>query len=425
MPDVLAGIDPLASHYFDWIADGARESQLPPRGEWFIWLLLAGRGFGKTRTAAEDAAFYALEHPGARIAIVAETFSDGRDICIEGDAGLMSVLPNEAVAAWNRSLGQLVLANGARFDLYSGDKPDQLRGPSHHRIWCDELAKYRYAQETWDQAMLGLRLTYTHTNGQLEQPKAVVTTTPRPIPLLKQLVADEDVAVTVGSTYDNIENLAASFRAQILKRYEGTRLGRQELHAHILDDVPGALWQRKQIDDTRTTPGRVPDFARVVVAIDPAMTSGEDADETGIVVAARGVDGRGYVLDDKTCRLSPDGWARRAIGAYYSHSADRVVAEVNNGGEMVAHTLRTVDPLVSYKAVHASRGKRVRAEPVAALYEQGKVSHVGTFADMEDQMANFVPDEMTTSPDRVDALVWALTELMIQNKGTRRMKVFR
>jgi predicted phage terminase large subunit-like protein len=410
---LVALTSPLEVARANWIA-AAREEQLTPEGEWNVWLLLAGRGYGKTRTAAEDIAWYGLAHPKSRIAIVAETFGDGRDVCVEGTSGLISVLPLEAIANWNRSLGELVLTNGTRYKIFSGDKPDQLRGPQHHRAWCDELAKFQYARETWDQLLFGLRLG--------TRPQAIVTTTPRPIDVLRGLLEreGEDVVVTRGSTFDNAPNLSAAALAQLRDRYQGTRLGRQELAGELLDDVPGALWTRDLIDAERIK--EAPDLARVVVAIDPAMTSGEEADETGIVVAGKGVDGRGYVLSDATCRLSPDGWARRAVEAYDTYKADRIVAEVNNGGEMVEYTLRTVTgrgSRIPYKKLHASRGKRVRAEPIAALYEQGRVSHVGAFPELEDQMCTFVPDEVSFSPDRVDALVWALTELMLTERKAK------
>jgi phage terminase large subunit-like protein len=240
----------------------------------------------------------------------------------------------------------------------------------------------------------------------------VVTTTPKPIAVVRELLTDPLTTVTRGSTYDNAANLAPSFLRRILGKYEGTRLGRQELHAELLDDIPGALWQRAMLDDLRVA--EAPELQRIVVAVDPAVTSGEDSDETGIVVAGKGIDGHGYVLADLTCRLSPDGWARRAVQAYHTRRADMLVAEVNNGGELVETTIRTVDPLVAYKAVRASRGKRVRAEPVAALYEQGRVHHVGSLADLEDQQCNYTPDGYDGSPDRVDALVYALTELLLE-----------
>jgi phage terminase large subunit-like protein len=393
----------------------ARPDQLAPDGEWSTWLLLAGRGYGKTRTAAEDTAYYALTHPKSRIAVVAETFSDGRDTCMEGESGLLSVLPHDAIKSWNRSLGELILTNESRCDVYSGDKPDGLRGPSHHRLWCDELAKFRYARDTWDNAMLGLRLG---------DARAIVTTTPKPTTIIKELVADPATHVTRGSTYDNIDNLSPRFRERVLARYEGTRMGRQELHAEILDDVPGALWTRQMVDDARVR--EAPEIMRVMVAIDPAVTSGEDSDETGIVVAGKGVDGLAYVLADRSCRMSPDGWAMRAVAAYDEFGGDRIIAEINNGGDLVESVLRTAAPRIPYKKIHASRGKRIRAEPVAALYEQRKVRHLAAMPELEDQMVSFVPEGMDGSPDRVDALVWALTELMIpEHRGRRKMKVHR
>lgn len=393
-------------HRHAWINDQARQEQLTPLGQWLTWLLLAGRGFGKTRTASEDIAGFGLDYPGSRIAVVAETFSDGRDVCIEGESGLLSCLPRSSVATWNRSLGELVLENGTRYKIYSGDKPDQLRGPQHHRAWCDELAKYRYARETWQQLALGLRLG--------DRPQAIITTTPRPLSLLKEIRDRPSTHVTTGSTFDNAANLSESFLEEVEGQYANTRIGRQELYAEILDDVPGALWTRAMIEETRLAVA--PELQRVVVAIDPAVTSGEDSDETGLVIAGKGFDGRAYVLSDRTCRVSPDAWARRAVEAYHEYRADRIIAEVNQGGDMVERVVRTVDPHVSYRKIHASRGKRVRAEPIAALYEQGRVSHVGGMPELEDQMCAFVPEGMDTSPDRVDALVWALTELMLENR---------
>src|SRR5215212_7833195 len=402
-------------HRLRWVGEEARIEQLTPPGDWFVWLLLAGRGFGKTRTASEDVAAYGLDNPESRIAVVAETFADGRDVCMEGESGLLSCLPQSRVRLWNRSIGELHLHNGTIYRLFSGDKPDALRGYQFHRAWVDELAKFRYYRETWTQLMLGLRLG--------KQPQVIVTTTPRPIQLLKDLKVRESTFVTTGSTFDNAANLAEPFLEEITARYQGTRVGRQELEAEILDDVPGALWTRAMLEQAQVRV--VPDLKRVVVAIDPAVTSGEDADETGIIVAGLGNDGNAYVLADRTCRLSPDGWAKRALIAYDEYGADRLVAEINNGGDLVESVIRTVAPRVSYKKLHASRGKRVRAEPVAALYEQGKVKHVMGLNDLEDQMVSFVPEGMDGSPDRVDAAVWALTELMLESKGRRKLQLIR
>lgn len=403
----------------------ARKEQRPPDGDWFVWVYLAGRGAGKTRTDAEYVKRRALDRPGSRIALVARTFADGRDTMVEGASGLLSILPEDELrggnreAAWNRSLGELYLRNGSRFKIYSSEKPASLRGPQHHDAWVDEAASLLDAHlgdsddTTWSNLMLGLRLG--------DDPRCVVSTTPKPVKLLRGtkdragILSQPSTVVTRGSTYDNLANLAPTFRAQVLDRYEGTRLGRQELHAELLEDVEGALWTLDMIDQRRVVPGYLSGYAggltRVVVGVDPAGTSGPDADETGIVVVGKGEDGRAYVLDDRSCRATPNEWGHRAIAAYRAHEADCLVAEVNFGQDMVRHVLNTVDSSVPIRTVNASRGKRVRAEPVAALYEQGKVSHVGQFSELEDQMASWVPDLPGDSPDRMDALVWAVAEL--------------
>jgi predicted phage terminase large subunit-like protein len=337
--------------------------------------------------------------------VIAPTYADARDTCVEGDSGLRAIIPPACIEAWNRSLGELILVNESRFKLFAAEEPERLRGPQHHRAWCDELGAWRYA-ETWDQMLFGLRLGLN--------PQAVVTTTPRPNPLMLQLVKTAGTVITRGSTFDNAEHLAPAALAQLRERYEGTRLGRQELEAELLTDVPGAMWTRAMIDAARVKD--MPEMSRVVVAIDPSGTSGNDeGDDVGIIVAGRGVDGRAYVIADETCRLSPDGWARRAITAYHRHKADRIVAERNFGGAMVESVIRAADRSVAYKEVTASRGKAVRAEPVSALYEQGRVSHVGSLDKLEDQMVLMTAGGYAGegSPDRVDALVWALTEVML------------
>jgi phage terminase large subunit-like protein len=406
----------LRLHMREWLAGQTavaepsrplRPEQITPPGDWRTWLILAGRGWGKTLAGAEDAKRYGLARPGCRYAIVARTFADARDTCVEGESGLLSCLPPSAVSNWNRSMGELILTNGTRYKLFSADEPNRLRGPQHHRAWSDEPASWGLGTKdtqwppAWDMLQFGLRLG--------DDPRNVATTTPRPTKLIRHLLGDPLTHVTRGRTIDNAANLAPAFLSQIVARYRGTRLGRQELDAEILDDVPGALWTYAMLEDRRPAP----DLTRCVVAIDPAVTSGEDSDETGIVVAGLGVDGRGYVLADRTCRLSPDGWARRAVGAFDDLAADLVVAEVNNGGEMVRATLATVRPTISYRAVHASRGKQIRAQPIAALYEQGRVSHVEVFPELEEQLTTWTP-ESGTSPDRLDALVWALTELFLE-----------
>jgi phage terminase large subunit-like protein len=408
--------DDAAKLLWDWKFWG-RPEQFPPPGKWFTWCVLAGRGFGKTRTGAEWVRSMACgrtplgKSAARRISIVAETAADARDVLVEGDSGILSVHPPDFRPLYEPSKRRLTWPNGAIATLFNAIEPDQLRGPQSDAAWSDEFAKWRYAQETWDNLQFGLRLG--------DNPRQVVTTTPRPILALKQLVADPSTIVTRGSTYDNRSNLAPSFVHQVETKYTGTRLGRQELLGEILDDAVGALWRRAKLDETRRSKGtKLPDMQRVVVAIDPASSSGGIGDynggaETGIIVAGLGVDGRGYVLDDVTCSLDPDGWARRAIAAYDIYKADVVVAEINQGGEMVEAVLRSVRPFINVDTVRASRGKVTRAEPVAALYEQGRVSHVGGFAALEDQMVVFTPFgiEGGTTGDRVDALVWALTHL--------------
>jgi predicted phage terminase large subunit-like protein len=382
----------------------ARPSQLPPEGDWRIWLLLAGRGFGKTRSGAEWVRAQVESGAALRIALVAPTARDARLVMVEGESGLLAIAPDTMRPVFEPSKRQLTWPNGAIATLFSADEPDRLRGPQFDAAWCDELAAWRYPQ-AWDMLMMALRLG---TN-----PRVVVTTTPKPVKLVRALLASPDCAVTRGGTRDNAGNLAPGFLAAILKQYEGTRLGRQELDAELLEDMPGALWSRDAIERARID--EAPVLRRVVVAIDPAASAGEDADETGIVVAALGQDSHGYVLEDLSGRYSPHDWASHALEAYRAHRADRIVAEVNNGGAMVEATLRVLDAGVSYKPVHASRGKLARAEPVAALYEQGRIHHVGAFPALEDQMCAFTggPLAHLASPDRVDALVWALSELML------------
>jgi len=345
-----------------------------------------------------------------RVALVAETAADGRDVMVEGDSGILGVHPKAFRPTYQPSMRRLTWPNGAVATLFNATEPDQLRGPQHDLGWCDELAKWRYAQETWDMLQFGLRLG--------EDPRQLITTTPRPIVLLKKIMADSRTVTTRGATYENAANLAKPFMDNIKAKYEGTRLGRQELDAEVLDDVPGSLWTREGIDKTRRKRGdKLPDMQRVVVAIDPAGKSQETAisegtAETGIIVAGLGVDGRGYVLDDQTCALSPNGWARRAVAAYDLYAADAIVVETNQGGDMVKMAVKSVRD-VPVVEVHASRGKVTRAEPVAALYEQGRISHVGTFAELEDQQVLFTPLGIAgeTTGDRVDALVWALSQL--------------
>lgn len=399
----------------DWAKAGRPEQKLPT-GDWLTWLILAGRGFGKTRTGAESVrALVCGDSPLSRgqygrVALIAETAADARDIMVEGQSGLLAIHPKMFRPVYQPSKRRVVWPNGAVATLYNAIEPDQLRGPQHDLAWCDELAKWHYAEETWDQLQFGLRLG--------EKPRQIVTTTPRPIPVVRRIMASLTTVVTRGSTFDNRANLAASFFSQVVSRYEGTRLGRQELDAEILDDVPGGLWMRAVLDGAKLS--HHVELVRVVVAIDPSGTAGDDdgGDEVGMIVAGKGIDGRCYVLADLTCKLGPAGWAARAVRAYHDFGADRIVAERNYGGAMVESTIRTADPNVAYREVVASRGtggKSLRAEPVAALYEQGRVSHVGAFPQLEDQMCLMAGEGYIGkgSPDRVDALVWAVTDLML------------
>lgn len=390
---------------YDW-SFVAREKQLPPPGKWFTWLIMAGRGFGKTRTGAEYIRWRVETGQGMRIALVARTAADARDVMIEGESGILAISSPWFMPIYEPSKRRITWPNGAIATTYSGDKPDQLRGPQHDTGWCDELAAWRYP-ESFDQLLFGLRLGV--------DPRIIVTTTPRPTKIVRQLVRDSDTVVTRGSTYENKANLAPQTLKALERKYKGTTLGRQELDAELLEDVPGALWKRVMIEELRVT--SIPELKRIVVAIDPATTSEEDSDETGIVVAGVSYDGHGYVLDDKSLQATPAAWAKEALAAYHKYKADRIVAESNNGGDMIEFTLNSVSDggKPSFKKVHASRGKHTRAEPVSALYEQKLIHHVGAFPELEDQMCTWLPEE--DSPDRMDALVWAFTELMVDGDG--------
>lgn len=370
---------------------------------------MAGRGFGKTRCGAEWVRSVVDAGLAGRVALVGPTAADTRDVMVEGESGLMNIFPARRRPVYEPSKRKVTFSNGAIAMLYSAEEPDRLRGPQHDAGWADEAAAWKYP-EAWDMLQFGMRLG--------RNPRQVVTTTPKPVKLVKDILAEPGTVVTRGSTFDNARNLTAPFLAKIRAKYEGTRLGRQELEAELLDDNPNALWKRLDIDAKRCKPSELPPLRRIVVAVDPAVTTNEDSDETGIVVAGIGDDGRGYVLDDLTCKESPAGWAMVALKAYHDRKADRVVAETNQGGDMVETIFRSLNNEVSYQGVHASRGKFSRAEPVAALYEQGRVSHVGSFGALEDQMCDYNPHAASRSPDRMDALVWALTALMLEPSQT-------
>lgn len=384
----------------------ARPEQITPSGQWNVWLILAGRGWGKTMTGAFDTMLYALNNPNSRCAVVVPTFGDLRRVAFGGVSGIMSWLPDECLLkgrgqGYSSSAQEIRLYNGSLIQGFAATEPERLRGPQFHRAWCDEIAAWFYP-EAFDQLMFGLRLG--------ENPQCVITTTPKPNDLTRSLLKRTNTAVTRGSTFDNAANLAPAALQQLKEKYDGTRLGRQELYAEVLDDLEGALWNYKMFETHRANPSEEPQYTRTVISIDPAVTSHDESDETGIIVASLGEDGRFYVRQDASMKGSPDEWARKAVGLYHTFEADRIIAEVNNGGDLVEKVVRTVERNVPYTAVRASRGKLVRAEPIAALYEQGKVRHVGAFNELEEQMASYTPMSKK-SPDRLDALVWALTEL--------------
>lgn len=407
-----------------------RPAQAEPLGTWRIWLLLAGRGFGKTRTAAEACKGYAWAHPGARIGVFAATFADGRDICFEGESGLCSVIPSGYVKVWNRSIGEMVLHNGSSFRLFSAEDPDRARGYQFHYAWADELASYKGKISQKDAAAEGVPGTPKPMLAQIELctrlrypgashgPRIIISTTPRPLKILKELIARDTTVVSTGSTMDNKDHLAPEFLKSVLDLYEGTRLGRQELYAELLEDVEGALWTRLMIDDTRLNPKKdtLPQMKRTVIAVDPAVTANKRSSETGIVAMGRDFSNRLYVLQDYSAKLTPDGWAKAVLRAYQDWEADCVVAEKNQGGELVRVNLKSSAENLPIKLVDATKGKIVRAEPVARLYEQKKAFHWGVFPVLEDQMCMYTGEEGEESPDHMDALVWGATELML--KGT-------
>lgn len=407
--------DQLADLAYDWRFWGRPEQQLPG-GDWFVWLIMTGRGWGKTRTAVENISrlmrgptpFTAPRNAPEVMSIVADTSFDLRQYSIEGPSGFLNVGPPDYRPKYHPSQMTLEWPNGCKALLFSAEDPEVTRGASGSFFWWDELAKAKRGDLGWNNMLFGMR------EGK---PRGIVTTTPKPVPVLKRLVRSPSTYLTVGSTWDNYPNLSKVYYDEVIKPLEGTRMGRQEINAELLEDLPGALWGRAMIDKARE-PRTKPDYSRIVVAVDPSgarTISDVAASSIGIVVAARGVDGRGYVLADRSCKLSPAGWARRAIDAYYEFDADRIVAERNFGGAMVEHTIKSVDPNVSFTEVVASRGKVQRAEPVSALYERGLVTHLAQMPELEDQLCEMATDGFMGegSPDRVDALVWALSELLV------------
>lgn len=397
----------------------ARAAQRPPDGDWDTWIIMAGRGFGKTRPGAEQVIEWAKslgqDYGGGHVALIATNPLDARAVMIEGESGILPCSPPWFRPLYEPSKKQLRWDNGVIAHIYSAEEPDQLRGPQHHKLWGDEPCKWKYPQETWDMAQFGLRLGM--------DPQSLLTTTPRPIKMLIDLLADPRTRVTHGHTLENQANLSPKFLRTIMRKYAGTRLGKQELEAKLLTDTPGALWKQDLIDATRVR--AIPEMSLIVVAVDPQANDPEqlrknpelleETAETGIVVSGRGMDGHYYVLADESGHYTPKEWGQKAVELYDTWKAEKIIGEINNGGAMVEFTIRVaaraLGQEVFYKSVTASRGKRTRAEPVAALYEQHRAHHVGAFSDLESQMITWVPG--LKSPDRMDAMVWGATEAML------------
>lgn len=406
----------LAHHWPFW----ARPGQIAPPGAWRIWLIMAGRGFGKTRAGAEWVRSIAEAQPEARIALVAANLAEARSVMVEGQSGLLAIAPDATRPHWEPSLRRLRWPGGAQATLFSAAEPESLRGPEHSHGWCDEIAKWDNssgrAMSAWDNLQLGLRV------GAL--PQIAATTTPRAVPLVRHLLGDPAVAISRGSSRANRANLPPAFLDAVERHYGGTALGRQELDGELLDDIEGALWSRSLIEACRVR-WSVQGLARIVIGVDPPAGSGGDA--CGIIVCALLDDGRAAVLADGSVQgASPEGWARAVANASEQWNADRIIAEANQGGEMVGAVLRASNIALPVRLVHASRGKVARAEPIAALYEAGRVIHCGTFARLEDEMCGLMTggdyQGPGRSPDRADALVWALTELMLGRRGTPRIR---
>ncbi|MBI2707950.1 MAG: DNA-packaging protein [Proteobacteria bacterium] len=391
----------------------ARENQLPPQGSWRIWLILAGRGFGKTRTGAETIRQWIRDGVCRRIALIGETEIETRQVMVEGSSGLLAVHPPSERPLYTPSKNELSWANGAIATCFSAEAYEHLRGPQFDAAWVDELAKFREGQQVWDQLMFGLRIG--------KAPRAIVTTTPRPVAFLKNLMKNRDVAITRGSTFDNAKNLAKPFLDYVRHHYEKSWLGRQELYGNLVEEKEGTLWTPALLERAKESYQKDISLRRLIIAIDPAVSHGNNSDETGIIAAGVTTEGIGIILEDLSLKGSPTQWIQKAIDAYHRLKADRIVAEVNMGGDLVEQLLRTYDASISYKAVRATRGKVIRAEPIVSLYEQGKVWHAGHFHTLEKQLCSYVPGQTRKSPDRLDALVWALSELMFTRPSSRKI----
>jgi phage terminase large subunit-like protein len=398
----------------------AHDHQRPPERansgqDWTTWLILGGRGAGKTRAGAEWVRSVAAADPNARIALIAETENDAREVMVEGVSGLLAIHPLGDRPKWTSSRGRLRWKNGAVAQVYTAENYERLRGPQFSAAWLDELAKWRHAEATYDMLQFGLRLG--------GRPRQVVTTTPRPIALLKRIIGDPRTAVTHASTIANAFNLAPHFVETVLSRYHGTRLGRQEIDGEIVEERNDALWTRAGIESCRVD--AAPALKRIVVAVDPPASAKRGADACGIVAVGRADNGTIYVIaDDSISGLTPQGWAVKAVALWRRLQADMLVAEVNQGGDMVKAVVAAVDPDVPVTAVHATRGKYLRANPVSQLYEQGRVKHAGTFPELEDEMCDFGLDGLSSgrSPDRLDALVWAVSALTFAARGEPRVR---
>lgn len=402
----------------------ARDDQLPPvvkNKTWSNWLILGGRGAGKTRAGAEWVRAQALgkppitTKPARRIALIGETLGDVRRVMVEGVSGILSIHPDNERPLYEPSKRKLTWPNGSIAELFSAEDPESLRGPQFMAAWCDELCKWPNPNKTWDMLQFAMRLG--------DYPQQVITTTPRPIELLRKIMKDKNTVIQRCKTDDNAANLSKHFLQTVNEKYAGTRLGRQELDGEIIEDRPDALWKRDQLEHFRVS--HPTELRRIVIAIDPPVTSGENADLCGIIAAGLGENGRAFILKDQSCsRATPLQWARKAIDLYDQLEADRLIAEVNQGGDLVETVLRQIEPNIPITKVRAQRGKWLRAEPVSALYEQGKVSHVGSMPELEDQMCDFAPGGLSNgnSPDRVDALVWALTDLLLNQPQEPRLR---
>jgi phage terminase large subunit-like protein len=387
---------------YDW-SFWARPKQKIPVGNWFIWFILGGRGFGKTRTGAETIIEWQKQGYGL-FALVGQTTADVRDVMLHGDSGLITCAPPWNKPKYISSRRQVEWNNGAKAILYSGDEPDQLRGPQHHKGWVDEPAKFKYLDELIDMLELGMRLG--------DKPQYVATGTPKPRKKLKEMLADEATHLTVGSSFENLSNLSEIFIKRVIKKYEKTRLGRQEIYAELFSDVAGALWSHDVIDRNRVSV-KPEDLIRIVIAIDPSVTENARSDEAGIIGAGVNAEGHAFLFSDDSKKCHPSVWSSLAVNRYKKEQADLIVAETNNGGDLVEMVLQANGTKVNFKKVHAARGKRVRAEPIAALYEKGLVHHVGEFPELEAEYTEWVPGE--ESPNRLDAAVWCLTELMLDS----------